>query len=175
MRWLTYSYDFRFKWTATEAIGIHPTKSWLSQLVNFKNAICVYGDNKCTVWCKCGNCTHNYSRGTEDAEDLREVCTKGARRRAERKMLSWQQGDGLADQFRSRSSWCSCDLRWKLDLLLWLEFTVEACWLSQTQEGQTQQIHPQTFDYPFLIVLAWSTCAGFPRDRQSTKNTMLRF
>ena len=28
-------YDFRFKSTATAAIGIHPTKAWLSQLVNF--------------------------------------------------------------------------------------------------------------------------------------------
>ena len=27
----------------------------------------------------------------------------------------------------------------------------------------------------FLIVLAWSTCTGFPLDRQSTRNTMLRF
>ena len=47
------------------------------------------------------------------------------------------------------------DLRWKLDLLLWprhqeTEFQVEACLLSQTQEGQTEQIHPQTFDDPFL-------------------------
>ena len=32
-------YDFTFKWTATAAIGIHSTKHWLSQLVNFKNAI----------------------------------------------------------------------------------------------------------------------------------------
>ena len=39
MRWLTNFYDFRFKWTATAGIGIHPTKAWLSQLVNFKNAI----------------------------------------------------------------------------------------------------------------------------------------
>ena len=39
MRWLTNFYNFRFKWTATAAIGIHPTKTWLSQLVNFKNAI----------------------------------------------------------------------------------------------------------------------------------------
>ena len=39
MRWLTNFYDFSFKWTATTAIGIHPTKAWLSQLVNFKNAI----------------------------------------------------------------------------------------------------------------------------------------
>ena len=39
MRWLTNFYDFGFQWTATAAIGIHPTKAWLLQLVNFKNAI----------------------------------------------------------------------------------------------------------------------------------------
>ena len=39
MRWLTNFYDFRLKWTATAAIGIHPTKAWLSQLVNFKNSL----------------------------------------------------------------------------------------------------------------------------------------
>ena len=39
MRWLTNFYDFSFKWTATAAIGIHTTKAWSSQLVNFKNAI----------------------------------------------------------------------------------------------------------------------------------------
>ena len=39
MRWRTNFYDFRFKWTATAEIGIHPPKAWLSQLVNFKNAI----------------------------------------------------------------------------------------------------------------------------------------
>ena len=39
MRWLTNFYDIRFKWTPTAVIGIHPTKAWLSQLVNFKNAI----------------------------------------------------------------------------------------------------------------------------------------
>ena len=27
---------------------------------------------------------------------------------------------------------------------------MEACWLSQAQEGQTEQIHPQTFDEPFF-------------------------
>ena len=29
MRWLTSFYDFRFKWTATVAIGIHSTEAWL--------------------------------------------------------------------------------------------------------------------------------------------------
>ena len=47
--------------------------------------MCVYRDNKCTVWCQCGNCTYNYLRGTEDAEDLHKVCPKCAQRRSERK------------------------------------------------------------------------------------------
>ena len=28
---------------------------------------------------------------------------------------------------------------------------------------------------PFLTALTWSTCTGFPLDRKSTRNTMLRF
>ena len=45
---------------------------------------------------------------------------------------------------------------WKLNLLLWsrdqeTEFPVEACWISQTKKGQTEQIHPQTFDDPFFF------------------------
>ena len=39
MKWLTNFYDFWFKSTATAGIRIQPTKPWLSQLVNFKNAI----------------------------------------------------------------------------------------------------------------------------------------
>ena len=39
----SYGMTDQFLWfhlqTATAAIGIHPTKTWLSQLVNFKNAI----------------------------------------------------------------------------------------------------------------------------------------
>ena len=46
-------------------------------------------------------------------------------------------------------------MRWKLDLLLWpreqeTDFQVKAYWLSQTLEGQREQIHPQTFDDPFF-------------------------
>ena len=46
-------------------------------------------------------------------------------------------------------------IQWKLDLLLWsreqeTEFLVEACWLSQTQEGQTERIHQQTFNDAFF-------------------------
>ena len=41
---------------------------------------------------------------------MQKICAKFVPRgaqRSERKTLSWQQGDGRADQFRSRSSWCS--------------------------------------------------------------------
>ena len=97
-------YGFNFKWTATAAIGIHPTKAWWSQLVNFKNAI----------W-------------TLEERYVIKFCFKLGK--------NAMQG--------------------KLDLLLWpreqdTEFPVEACWLSRTQEGQTEQIHPQTFDDPFF-------------------------
>ena len=104
MRWLTNFYDFSFKWTATAAIGIHPTKTWLSQLVNFKNAIW-------TLW------------------ELYAI------------KFCFKLGKNA--------------MRWKLDLLLWLrdketEFAVEVCWLSQTQEGQTEQMHPPIFDDPLF-------------------------
>ena len=36
-------------WTATAAIGIHPTKAWLSQLVNFKNATWTWGHFRRTI------------------------------------------------------------------------------------------------------------------------------
>ena len=106
----------------------------------------IYRDNKCTVWCQCGNCTHNYLRGTEDAEDLHKVYPKGVQRRSERKTLSWQQGDGWANLD---------DLWWKLDLLLWPrdEERESSQWQhagSPDQEGQTEQIHSQTFDDPFF-------------------------
>ena len=86
------------------------------------------------------------------ARSLSQGCSEKIRK----KDVVMTARDGRADQFRSRSSWCSVDLRWKLDLLLWprdheTEFPVESCWLSQTQEGQTEQIHPQTFDDLFFL------------------------
>ena len=49
MRWLTNFYNFRFKWTATAVIGINPSKTWLSQLVNFKNAIWMWRHFRRTI------------------------------------------------------------------------------------------------------------------------------
>ena len=49
MKWLTNFYDYRFKWTATSGIVIHPTIAWLSQLVNFESAIWTWGHFRRTI------------------------------------------------------------------------------------------------------------------------------
>ena len=62
MRWLTNYYNFRFKGTATAAIGIHPTKAWLSQLVNFKKQSDTLYERYAIIFCfKLGkNATETY-------------------------------------------------------------------------------------------------------------------
>ena len=64
MRWLTNNYDFRFKWTATVVICIHPTKAWLSLLGNFKNAIWTFEERYAIKFCaKLGkNATKTYGK-----------------------------------------------------------------------------------------------------------------
>ena len=47
----TNFYDFRFKWTAIAGIGIHPTKAWLSLLVNFKNAFWTLDERYAIKFC----------------------------------------------------------------------------------------------------------------------------
>ena len=60
--WRTNFYDFRFKWTATVAIGIHPTKAWLSLLVNLKNAIWILEERYAIKFCfKLGKKCHRMS------------------------------------------------------------------------------------------------------------------
>ena len=103
-----FFYDFRRKWTATVGIGIQPAKTWLSQLVNFKNAIWTLEERYAIKFC-------------------------------------FKLGEMPCDE-----SWIYC-----YDPETKREFPVEACWLSQTQEGQTDQIHPQTFDYPSFFWQHW--------------------
>ena len=65
MRWLTNFYDFGFKWTATAGIRIHPTKSWLSQLLNFKNAIWTLEERYAIKLCfKLGKIYHAMKAGS---------------------------------------------------------------------------------------------------------------
>ena len=68
MRWVTNFYDFKFKSTATAAIEIHPTKAWLSQLVNFKNAIGTWGLLRRTIYHK------NYVLNKEKMPQKRIEC-----------------------------------------------------------------------------------------------------
>ena len=87
------------------------------------------------------------------ARSLSQGCSEKIKK--ERRWYDSKEMVGLINSDPA-GSWCSGELRWKLDLLLWprdqeTEFPVEACWLSQTQEGQTEQIHPQTFDDPFFF------------------------
>ena len=90
---------------------------------------------------RCGRFAWSLSQGcSEKIRKKDDVMTAG-------RWSSWS--------IQTRSSWCSGDLQWKLNLLLWprdqeTKFLVEACWLSQAQEGQTEQIHQQTFDDPFF-------------------------
>ena len=117
------------------------------------------------------------------AENLRELYLKAARR-SERKTLSWQQGDDRADQFRS--------IQIPQFLMLWWP-VMKAGVTAMTQRPRDRfpggsmlaLPHPRRPDRAnpptnvwwslFLTALAWSTCTGFPLDRQSTRNTMLRF
>ena len=46
---------------------------------------------------------------------------------------------------------------------------------SPTTAKQSKSTHKLLMIPFFLTALAWSTCTGFPLDRQSTRNTMLRF
>ena len=44
----------------------------------------------------------------------------------------------------------TCDESWIYCYDPETEFPVEACWISQTQEGQTEQVHPETHDDSFF-------------------------
>ena len=48
---------------------------------------------------------------------------------------------------------------------------MEACWLSQTQEGQTEQIHSQTFDDPFfdMIYMHWVSTGQTVNEKYSVE------
>ena len=54
---------------ATTAIGIHPTKTWLSPLVNFKNAIWTSGHFRRTIWNKTVLNLEKYHRNVWNASD----------------------------------------------------------------------------------------------------------
>ena len=55
------------------------------------------------------------------------------------------------------------------------EFPVETCWLFQTQEGQTEQIHPQTFDDPFFDSIGMTYMHWVPTGQTVNKEYYVEF
>ena len=144
MRWLTNVYDFSFKWTATAAIGIHPTKAWLSQLVNFKNAIWTLEEGYAIKFC--------FKLGKMPQKRMK--CFWNILHESSMKARSTAMTQRPWDRVPNRSMLAIPDPR------------------------RTNRANPPTnfsWSLLFLTPLAWSTCTGFPLDRQSTRNTMLRF
>ena len=52
-----------------------------------------------------------------------------------------------------------CDESWIYCYDPETEFPEEACWLSQSQKGKTEQIHQQTFDDSFFFFFFFD-CTG---------------
>ena len=73
-------------------------------------------------------------------EDQKERCCHDSREMVELINLDPTVLDALV----------TCDESWIYCYDQETEFPVEAYWLSQTQEGQTEQIHPKTLDDPFF-------------------------
>ena len=110
------------------------------------------------------------------ARSLSQGCSEKIRK----KDVVMTAGSGRADQFRSRSSWCSGDVQWKRDLQLWPETTSQSSqWKHagspRPKKARYSKSTHKLLTIPFSTGLAWSTCTGFPLNRQSTRNTMLRF
>ena len=89
----------------------------------------------------------------------------------------WSSSQGCSEKIRKKDvamiagRWLSLSIQIPQFLLLWwpamkaryaamTQRFVEVCWLSQTQEGQTEQIHPQILMIPFfdstdMIYMPW--------------------
>ena len=121
------------------------------------------------------------SRGTEDAEDLSEVCPKGTQRRKERRCHDSREMVELINSdpavldvlVTCDESWIYCyDLESKRQSSQWKH----AGSPRPNRARQRKSTHKLlVIFFFFFTALALSTCTGFPLDRQSTRNTMLRF
>ena len=87
---------------------------------------------------------------------MRKICTKFVPRvlREDRKERRCHDNREMVELINSDpavlDTLVTCDESWIYCYEPETEFPVKSCWLSQTQEGQTEQIHPQTLDDPFF-------------------------
>ena len=146
MRWLTNFYDFKFKWTATA-----------DQIKNFM-------DKDCRVFVY-----RQYVHSLMSVKELyAQLFTRNWRCRKFEQNLSQDCSEKIRkkDAVMTAGRWSSWSTQNPQFLMLWWP-TIKGgytamtqrprdrvpsgkCWLFQTQEGQTEQIHPQTFDDPFF-------------------------
>ena len=164
MRWLTNFYNFRSKEVRTpELIG---------QIKNFIN-------KDCHVSIETISAQFDVSVGTVHTiicEELkmRKICTKFFPRvlREDRKK----------DVVMTAGRWLSWSIQIPQLLMFWWP-TMKAVSTAMAQRPR-DRVPSRSSPRPkkdrqskslFLTALAWSTCTGFPLDRQSTRNTMLRF
>ena len=116
------------------------------------------------------------SRETEDVEDLREVCPKGAQKIRKK------------DVVMTAGRWSSWSIQITQFLMLWWP-AMKAGSTAMTKRQSSQWKHagsrrPKKARQSksthkllmiFFTALAWSTCTGFPLNKESTRNTMLSF
>ena len=87
---------------------------------------------------------------------MQKICAKFVTRvlRGDQKERRCHDSRGVGELINSDpavlDALMTCDESWIYYYDQESEFPVEACWLSQTQEGHTEQIHTQTFDDPFF-------------------------
>ena len=122
MRWLTIFYNFSSKWTATAGIGIHPTKAWLSQQVNFKNAIWTWGRticNKILLQKTCKKCHRNLWNASDHLAWIEHQFLSGIRDSRKAGSL-WGRMRGVGGVRKSmHHSWLAKGLGFGLGLLCW--------------------------------------------------------
>ena len=155
MRWLTNFYDFRFKWTATTGIGIHPTKAWLSQLMNFKNAIWTWGHFRRTI---CNKIVLNLEKMPQKPIECFRLLLAHqflSRIRNSRKAGSLREMmRGVGGVRKSiDQSWLAKGLGWGLGLLCWGFNGVQKHSSNRVSSISTRTMHQSTT--PFLSQTIW--------------------
>ena len=115
---------------------------------------------------------------------MRKICVKFVPRvlRGDQKERRWHDSREMVEQINSDPA--------VLDALVTCDESWIYCYDPETKRQSSQWKHAgspkpkkarqsksthKLLMIPFLTALAWSTCTGFPLDRQSTRITMLRF
>ena len=155
------------------------TPELMGQIKNFMDKDrCVSIETISAVWCQCWNCTHNYSWGTEDVENLCVVCPKGAQRRSERRCHDSREMVELINSdptvldalVTCDESWIYCyDPETKRQSFQWKHAGSPRPKKARQNKSTHKLLMIPFFDSIGMIYMHWVPTG------QSTRNTMLRF